>query len=783
MSGEEEILKRISAIEQAREFYIVGKKVARVDSLDAVLGKPIYTADLVTGDYVFVRAVRSSFPHAKIKKIDPSKALNMKGILSVLTHVDIPGENDAGSLISDRPLLAVDKVRHYGEAVALVIGNRIETVDEALTKVEVEYEPLPVVTNPIDALKPDAPKVQERGNLITHFKIRKGDVEKGFEQADVIIENTYRTQFMDGMPLETEVAYAIPEENGRITCISSMQNPFDVYNKVVKILGLPAEKVRIVQAATGGGFGPKSDETPIDIAAYACLAALKTGKPAFSVFTREESVTAQCKRHAFIIENKTGATEDGKLVAWKSTLYEDTGAYISKGHLVIARATFHCTGPYEVPNVWADGYCVLTNNTMAGSTRGFGAPQAHFAAEVQMDILARKLGMDPVELRAKNLLRPGTLTATSQKIDDPGLEICFGKAVEGSAWYQRRREYEEFNRKSRDTKRGIGIALLYHGNTLGPEGDDFATVHTRIASDGTVIVQTGLTEYGTGALTSLVVVTAEVLGVNPKNIRVERPDTSAVTSAGPTVASRTTVIGGQAALDAARQLRNRLAEVVSQILEARPEDLEFKDNRIYIRDSPDRGIDFKEAVKLCYEKGVELKVKGYYMAPTTRWDPETGQGEPYNQYTFGALVSEVEVDTSTGKVKVLRMTAVYDAGKVINPLGLLAVIEGGSIMGLGHALTEELIHENGVVVTPNLHTYLIPTTAESPLNIQAIAVESPGRIGVFGAKAMGEIPVVLPMASITNAVAHAIGVYIKETPLKPERILRAIQQAAQKQNV
>jgi len=776
MSGEEEILRRFSAIEQAREFYIVGKKVARVDSLEAVLGKPIYTGDLVTGDYVFVRAVRSPYPHAKIKKINPEKALNMKEILGVLTHADIPGENDAGSLISDRPLLAVDKVRHYGEAVALVIGSSIESVDEALAKVEVEYHPLPVVTNPIDALKPDAPKVQERGNLITHFKIRKGDVAKGFEKADIIVENTYRTQFMDGMPLETEVAYAIPEENGRITCISSMQNPFDVYNKVVKILGLPAEKIRVIQAATGGGFGPKSDETPIDVAAYACLAALKTRKPVLSVFTREESVTVQCKRHAFIIENKTAATEDGKLVAWKSTLYEDTGAYISKGHLVIARATFHCTGPYEVPNVWADGYCVLTNNTMAGSTRGFGAPQAHFAAEVQMDILAKKLRMDPVELRAKNILIPGSLTATSQKIDDSGLEVCFRKAVEESAWHQRRREYEEFNKRSMYVKRGIGIALLYHGNTLGPEGEDFANVHTRIERDGTVIIQTGLTEYGTGAITSLAIVTAETLGISLKNIRVERPDTSAVTSAGPTVASRTTVIGGQAALDAAKQLRSRLAEVAAQVLEAKPEDLEFKDNRIYIRDSPERGLDFKHVVEKCYEAGIGLEVEGYYIAPATKWDPETGQGEPYNQYTFGALVSEVEVDILTGMVKVLKMTAVYDAGKVINPLGLLAVIEGGSIMGLGHALTEELIHENGIVVTPNLHTYLIPTTAETPLNIQSIAVESPGRIGVFGAKAMGEIPVVLPMASITNALAHAIGVHINETPLKPERILKAIQQ-------
>ncbi len=776
MSSEEEILKRFAAIEQAREFYIIGKKVSRVDALDAVLGRPMYTGDLVTGDFLFVKAVRSPYAHALIKGIDTSRALKQRGIEAVITHRDIPGENDAGSLIPDRPLLAVDKVRHYGEAVALVAGSRVEDVEEAVRLVDVEYEPLPVVKDPFTAMKPDAPKIQNRDNIVTHFKIRKGNIEEGFSKADIIVENTYKTQFMDGLPLETEVAYAFPEKDGRITCISSMQNPFDVYNKVVKILGVEPEDVRVIQAATGGGFGPKSDETPIDIAAYACLAVKKTGKPAFAVFTREEATTVQCKRHAFTIKHKTGATRDGKLVVWKSELVADTGAYISKGHLVIARATFHCTGPYEVPHVWADGYCVLTNNTMAGSTRGFGAPQAHFAAELQMDTLARKLGMDPVEIRARNILRPGSLTATSQRIDDAGLEICFGKAVETARWHQKRREYEEFNKTSSRIKKGIGIALLYHGNTLGPEGEDFATVHVRIEEDGDVVVQTGLTEYGTGALTSLAIVVAEILGIPAGWVRVERPDTSAVTSPGPTVASRTTVIGGRAAADAATQLRDRLAEVAARLLECSPSELVFKDGVVSVGGDEKRSIGFRELVSEAVKRGVELRVRGYYMAPPTKWDPETGQGAPYNQYTFGALVSEVEVDTETGLVVVKRMTAAYDAGRVINPLGLLAVIEGGSIQGLGHALTEEIIHEEGVVVNPSLHGYIIPTTNEAPEWIEPIAVESPGRIGVFGAKAMGEIPVVLPMASIANAVAHAIGVFIRETPLKPERVLKAIRE-------
>ncbi|MEM4573345.1 MAG: xanthine dehydrogenase family protein molybdopterin-binding subunit [Candidatus Caldarchaeum sp.] len=771
----EEILRRFQEILQAREFFIVGKKVARVDALDAVLGKPIYTADLVTEKTLFVKAVRSTIPHGYIKKIDYGSALTRKGVVKVLTAQDIPGVNDAGSLISDRPLLAFDKVRHIGEAVALVVGESVEDAEEAAEHVDVLYDPLPVVTNPRDAMKHDAPRIQDRDNVITHFKIRKGDVEKGLRESDVVIERTYRTQFITGLPLEIEIAYSFFDSDGRINCISSMQNLYDVYNKVIKILGVPNDKLRVVQAATGGGFGPKSDETPIDVAAYACLATYYTGRPALAAFTRSEAMTVQCKRHSFEITNVVGAMKDGKLNAWKSKLIEDTGAYISKGHLVIGRATFHCTGPYEVPNVWADGYCVLTNNTMAGSTRGFGAPQAHFAAEMIMNELAEELNISPLEIREKNMLKPGSLTSTSQKIEDDGLVRCFQRAVETSQFTRKRLEFDEFNRRNKVLKKGIGIALLYHGNTLGPEGDDFATVVSRIERDGTVVVQTGLTEYGTGALTSLAIVTAEVLGIPLSMVRLERPDTSAVPNAGPTVASRTTVIGGQAAVDAAIKLRAAVASVAAKILNTEPLNLEFKNGEITTPNG--RSLSWREAVNKCYEQNVSLKAVGYYIAPPTKWDPETGQGAPYNQYTYGALVAEVTVDIETGVVKVDRLTAAYDVGRAINPMGLVAVYEGGSIMGLGYALTEEIIHDGGYLVNPNLHQFIIPTASDAPEEIQSIIVEVRGSIGVFGAKAMGEIPVVLPAASIAGALAHATGVYFRELPLKPSKVLEGLVKA------
>jgi CO/xanthine dehydrogenase Mo-binding subunit len=771
----EEIARRLGEIEETRDFFVVGKKVARVDALDAVLGRPVYTADLITGRPLYVRAVRSTYPHALIKSIDFSKALETPSIKAVYTHRDIPGVNDAGSLIPDRPLLAYDKVRHIGEALALVVGEDLERVEEAVDQVAVDYDPLPVVSSPGEAMRPGAPRVQDRDNVVTHFKIRKGDVEKGFKQSHLVLERTYRTQHIDGLPLEIEVAYAFWSHDSILTCISTMQNPFDVYNKVAQILGIPKEKLRIIQAATGGGFGPKSDETPIDVSAYACLATLKTGRPAVSAFTREEAMTVQCKRHPFEITHRVGVTRDGRLMAWKSTLIEDTGAYVSKGHLVIGRATFHCTGPYEVPNIWADGYCVLTNNTMAGSTRGFGAPQSHFAAEMMMDELAAELGLSPAEIRRRNVLRVGSLTATSQKVDDPGLEICFQKALELTDFERR---YGELKAQSGwPIRRGIGLALLYHGNTLGPEGDDFATVTTRVERDGSITVQTGLTEFGTGAITSLILVTAETFGISPSRIRLERPDTLAIPNSGPTVASRTTAIGGRAALDAALKIRQVIANVASEILGCRAEDLTFHQSKIYPKGQPSKYVSWEEAVAECYRLGLDLKATGYYIAPPTKWDPETGQGSPYNQYTYGALVTEVEVDMETGVVRVDRMTAVYDVGRAINPLGLVSTYESGSIMGLGYALLEHIIHENGRLLNPNLHTYIIPTSVDAPSRIESIMVESPGPMGVFGAKAMGEIPVVLPAASIANAVANATGVFIRQLPLRPDRVLTAISQS------
>src|SRR5208337_1895448 len=441
------------------QLLLVGKNVERLDVLDKVLGKPIYTMDIVPENALFVKVVRSTHAHARLKRIDISKARRYPGVVEVITAKDIPGINESTALLPDKPLLANGKVRFVGEPIAAVASHDPAIADEAVDLVEVEYEPLPAVFSPIKALEPQAPQIHDNGNVAKHVKLRKGNVEDGFRQADLVVEGRYVTQFQEPAPLEPEAGFVIPEPDGSVTCVGSIQSPFHVQTGIAKILSLRPDQVRVIQAVTGGAFGPKSDEMPVDVLGMAALVAVRTRKPAALAYTREESMIGHTKRHPFVTTLKVGVKESGKLTAWEAKLVADTGAYASLGPLVVIRACFHATGPYVIPNVKTDAYCVYTNNTMAGSFRGFGGPQAHFAAESHIDEIAKKLGMDPLDLRVMNMLRPGTLTATSQMVDEGcGLEECVKKATAEADWYNQRRKFQGMNGTK---KRGLGIAIMY----------------------------------------------------------------------------------------------------------------------------------------------------------------------------------------------------------------------------------------------------------------------------------------------------------------------------------
>lgn len=758
----------LQKLREAEGLVLIGKRLQRLDALDKVLGLPLYTSDIVPKDALRVKVVRSTVPHALIKRINTQPAKQMPGVMAVLTAQDIPGINEAYALLPDRPLLASTKVRCQGEAIAVVAANDMQTAEEAADRVTVEYERLPAVTSPVEAMKPDSVRVHDSGNVAKYLRVRKGDVKEGFRQADVVIENTYKTQFQDPTALEPEVGMAWLEKDGSITCVGSMQTPYYVQTGVAKILGVSPDKVRVIQATTGGAFGPKSDEMPVDTCGISALVAQKTGKPAILAYSRQESMIAHTKRHPFVITLKRGAKSDGRLTASEALVVSDTGAYASLGPLVIIRACFHATGPYVVPHVKTDAYCMYTNNTMAGSFRGFGSPQVHFAAECQMDELAKKLDIDPLDLRMKNILRPGTLTATSQLVDEAcGLEECAVRATEAANWRAKRLE---FTRDSGTFRRGIGIALMYHGNSLGPEGNDYAYVHVLIKPDAKVIVRTALTEYGTGAISGLAQVAAETLGLPIDLFELDRPDTASCQETGPTVASRVIVIGGRAAQIAAEKLKEKILTVGGALLRCEPSKLTIKDGLVRHTGDERRAIAFQEVVEECYKRHVSLTETGYYIAPKCDFEPENSQGTTYQQYTYGAVVAEIQVDTELGVVKPLKITVAYDVGRAINPLSLEGQIDGGTIQALGYGLMEQLIHTDGVVVNPTLGDYYIPTSLDIP-ELQTIIVEYPGPVGPYGAKAMGEPPVDLPAAALANAVAHATGSRIFDLPLTAEKVL------------
>lgn len=764
---------------KGKPLYYVGKHSIRWDTLAKITGKGLFTADFIKlyKNIVWVYSVRTKYAHAWIKSIDVSEAAKYPGVLRVITAKDIPGVNDVGYVLPDQPLIAEKKVRYIGDTVALIVAEDPYVAREAGELVHVEYEPLPVYTDVeqvIDVMtlkeKPHERIHEERdSDIVAHYKIRTGNVDKAFKKADVIVENKYRTPMQEHAYLEPEAALAIPEADGSITIIASTQCPFDVRRAVARVLNLPQNMVRVIVPLVGGGFGGKEDVVN-EIGAKAALAAYLTRRPAIVVHTREESIIGHSKRHPAVMWYKHAAKKDGTLLAVEAHIVLDTGAYASLGPFVAWRAIVHSTGPYRVENARIDSLAVYTNTVYSGAFRGFGNPQVHFAVERQMDILAEELKMDPVELRLKNLLRAGDKTVHGQLLTEAhgvGLEEALKKAVEVADWYNKRRLYSS---QTGTLRKGIGVALMWHGNSIGAEGADYSSATLIINRDGSITFRTGLMDMGQGSLWGLVLIAAEILGVPPSYFKIEQPDTASTPDAGPTVASRTTVMGGNAVLVAAYKLRKKLNEVAGRMLGCNPDDIEIRAPDVYCRSDPGKKTTWQAVVEQSFWDGVPLQEFGYYRAPPAKWEEETGHGEPYITYTFGAVISEVTVDMETGVVKVDRIVTAYDIGKVINPVGAELHAEGGAIQGMGYAIMEEIMHDkNGVVLNPNLSTYYIPTIKDAP-EVIPIFVESGYKRGPFGAKGLGEPSINAIAPSIANAISHALGIQFFEIPITPHRI-------------
>ncbi len=739
----------------------VGSSVLREDAVSKVTGRAKYAADLEFPRMLHAKAVRIPVAHAKIKRLDIEEALKLPGVVTILTPDDLLHRFGDEKWV---PVLVREKVRSYADAVAVVAAQTEQTAIEAARLVKVDYEELLAVFDVEEASKPGAPMLYDKSNVFRTDRIRRGDIEKGFEEADIVLERTYSAPFAEHAFIEPETAIGVPEPDGRISVFGSIKQPFDVRKMVAGILGVALDRVRIVPVTLGGHFGGKDEDMAL-MASRVALLARKTGRPIKMSNSREESILEGTKRHRFVMKYKVGVRRDGRLTAMDIRCLADAGAYAVKTFLVTFRSCTEATGPYMVPNVNVEVHSVLTNNNDSGAFRGFGSPQVDFACESMMDELAEELDMDPYEFRRMNAFEKGCRTATGQVLNGSvTVRQCLDEAVSRVDWQTLRSA-----RSEGPIKRGIGMAASFRGISLGAGSLDTAGAIVSLQEDGRVLLTTGIREGGQGARTVLCQICAEALGVPLSQVSFLDWDTSSVPDSGPTVASRGTLVGGNATRQACQQLLEEIYGVVSQLWGIGREELISSEGKITSKKNPDLQISFKEAVAETRKRGKKLLALGWYQTPPTGIDPETGQGVPFFDYVYGTDVAEVEVDTLTGSVRIKNFVSVHDVGKAIHPELVAGQIYGGVCMGVGTALYEEYRLTDRHPDMLNLDQYLIPTSMDME-EMNAVILEEKVEEGPCGAVCIGEIATQLVAPAIINAIAHATGRRIYDLPADLEKV-------------
>ncbi|MDN5344063.1 MAG: hypothetical protein PWQ18_174 [Clostridia bacterium] len=756
------------------ETTVIGKGLPKVDAWAKVKGNIVYADDFTLPGMLYAKVLRSKYPAARILAIDTSKAEALPGVQAVLTAKDVPNNNlrakfgqstDVGAQFEGLyRVLAEGKVRFMGEAVALVAAESLKVAEEALDLIEVDYEPLPGVFDPEEALQPGAyPVGENESNVVSRFKVRKGDVEAGFAAADVIIENTYRVPFVDHAYLEPESGVAWLDEDGVINIRVSTQ-VIEHFRTVAEVLGLPQNRVRVIGTWLGGGFGGKED---ITVESFLALLTWKTGRPVKLTYTREESILAHSKRHAYVMKYKTGATRDGRLVALEAELISDAGAYTYLTPWVLLYSTVNATGPYDIPNVKVDTVAVLTNNPFGSANRGFGAIQPNVAYESQMDELARVLGMDPLTIRQKNCLRQGGSLATGFTFDR---YVAVADVAE-KAW-QALGPVQENEDKNIRLGRGLAVGLMSYGRLTFLH--DSSRSYVKLELDGSAVIRCGVPDLGGGQAQSLCQIVAEELGIPLEKIKIYIADTALTPLAGTTTATRQLYMSGNATLKAARELKERLLTKAAAMLGVRVAYLKIANEGIESTVDPQQRISLKEVINACATEGIELFCEAQFNAPFTEVPAsEVISGRTFADFTFGAHAVEVAVDVETGAVEVRKLVACYDVGKAINVLNVEGQLEGGAIYCLGYALMEELAVEQGRIKTPSFSEYLIPTSADVP-DVETILIESGAGLGPYGAKGVGEPACNSIAPAILNAIRDAVGVRVTSLPATPEKIALAL---------
>lgn len=740
----------------------LGHPFPRIDAFDKVTGKALYPGDLHYPNQAHMKILFARRPHAIIRRLDTSRAESLEGVLAVFTAKDVPN-NEYGLITPDQPVLCgpgshkpcADRVRFIGDQVAVVVAETERIAEKALSLIEVEYEDLPVISDPIAAMQPGAlllhpdvdtyPAIRPipHSNIMHHYRIRKGDAEAALAAADVVIEGEYRTPVQEHAYLQPEAGVAYIDDEGRVTVEVAGQWAHEDQEQIAHALGLAREQVRVKYAAVGGAFGGREDMSVQIVLALAAWRLHQRGihRPVKIIWSREESMIGHHKRHAYIIRARWGATREGQLVAARVEVIEDGGAYAYTSTKVLGNATLMCTGPYEIPHVKVDSYAVYTNNIPGGAFRGFGGPQAAFAAEQQMNKLAEALGLDPVEIRRRNVIREGSLLSVNTPLP-PG--VSMPQVLEACA-----QEYEKlkaerltvqpptFNHQPSTIKRGLGFACGFKnvGFSFGAPEECWATVELRGGAEiEEVILYHAAAEVGQGSHTVLLQMTAEAVGIPVEKVRLEAADTATSKNSGSVSASRMTFMAGNAIRGA--------VEIALQ---------KWQDE-----DRPAVGT---------YQ---------YKPPRTTMFDPETGVCDPNFAYGYVAEAALVEVDTETGHVRVLDLVCVDDVGKAINRQQIEGQVEGAVVQAAGYALMENFIQKDGRALNPYLSTYLIPGVLDIPDRVHSVILECPTPIGPWGARGMAEMPYIPLTPAITAAVHNAVGVWFDDFPLTPERVLRGL---------
>jgi CO/xanthine dehydrogenase Mo-binding subunit/aerobic-type carbon monoxide dehydrogenase small subunit (CoxS/CutS family) len=738
----------------------------RQRAIDKTTGSLAYGDDIVRENMLYGKILWAQHPHARILRVDTSKAEALEGVVKVLTAKDIPGRNQCGLVIRDQPAIAEDKVRYIGDSVASVFAESLEIATEALSQIEVEYDVLPAVFTPQDAARPNAPQVHEKGNLLRHAEIVRGDVEEAYKKCAVIVENTYSTPFIEHGFLEPESGLAYPDGEGGVVLEMGTQTVFDDRAQLAEILDIPEEKIRVIQIPQGGSFGAKED---FILQQHLCLAALLTNRPVKMVLTREESLRVHVKRHPTWIYYKTGADEEGNLLVVKADVILDTGAYASLGIDVLENVVVFGAGPYFVPNLKITGHAWYTNNVLCGAMRGFGVNQVAIGLEQQIDEMARALNMDPFEFRIKNSWRAGLPTAADHLLEE-GVD-GIKETIEAAREAFRNLDLPLAGGK----KIGIGVAAAVKNVGFGHGIPESTGAILELENSGAFTLKVTHHEYGQGGQAGQIKIASNELDAPVSQFTLIGPDTAVTPETGPSTASRQTFLTGCAVALACRELKNQVFGHAAELLDVSPDQLKFEGGQV---------IDKKTG------KAVALKELGDRWVVARSFDsPETHQiyeGEPsrwgkrsfqtritHVMYSYTAQVAVVSVDEKTGEVKVLKIISANDLGKVLNPQIVKGQIEGASLMGIGFALSEQYLVENGWNITDRLNKIRLPKADQMP-EIIPIFVEVPHPLSPEGMKGFAEAPSLATAPAILNAIYDAVGVRIRELPADKKKVLEAI---------